>query len=902
MFPNKKYYGLLKYDNSYNLGDEIQSIAAKSLLPNISSLIDRDTSSIAKTSHSHINLTQEIRIIYNGWFDGQYCQFPPPNQIEPLFISFHINETDHSDDKTYQCLDVCRIQDNSIMNHIDYLKKYEPIGCRDYHTMNILTKKGIACYFSGCLTLTLQNPFNFRNDEILVVDAHLTCKDTFHKLIPQSIRDQAIYISQAIREILPHEKKMELAQQFLDRLAKARLVITSRLHTTLPCLAYKTPVIFIHDNLLDVRFEGLLRYMKAYTRGDQLDVDLLTYRNPVNPELETIQRNLRLTVNNWIGRPSSEIDGNSIICACMDRNHHLEKSLPTWINANPDEIIIIDWGSKTSIRPIIEKYNQSNKIILITISGVDQWILTRPYNLAAKFAKYRNILKLDCDSKLDKNFFQYHNLGLESHNLGLESHNLGLDSHNLGLNSQTPVFDSKVYFAGDWKLSRNENESHTNGIIYAKRSDFFKAGGYNELITTYGYDDCDLYNRLNKYCRRLLINLDCVQHILHSNHERFEKQLLGYNNRLDIEIEKNRLISEMNLWNNQDYSSSTFEIIQEKDNPMMYNGRFLFGPELSEAIQKETLEKAIKNRSYQKPQKKNFYINVKNGLGNRLRALASAYNIAKSCNRKLVVIWVPDNHCGALFTDLYKVNYLFKDVTIIEQEFNPSPQAIRQYNLSEDKVPSSATTNSKNQIVYDYTIYQDQLIDVDSHLDIYVISSCVLNSPLTNWYKESVFLKYLEPIDDIALKIYEFEITSEISKAIGIHIRMGQPIDCFNYEDTAQWNSKSRGDIEIWRKKSHYSTFLGEMDRITKLNPKQTFFLCCDNDYIYNEIINLKKYNIISFKKDVYDRSQAQIKTAVIDLALLSKTQYILGSNWSSFTEIAHRIHGGQLKLAGINF
>ena len=46
--------------------------------------------------------------------------------------------------------------------------------------------------------------------------------------------------------------------------------------------------------------------------------------------------------------------------------------------------------------------------------------------------------------------------------------------------------------------------------MYVKRQDFFKVGGYNELITTYGYDDCDLYERLEKHSKRLLLNLDSV--------------------------------------------------------------------------------------------------------------------------------------------------------------------------------------------------------------------------------------------------------------------------------------------------------------------------------------------------------------------------------------------------------
>ena len=67
--------------------------------------------------------------------------WPPSNKIIPFFISFHINP----------------IIEKYILNKngVEYLKKHEPIGCRDLYTKSILERNGIRAYFSGCLTLTL---------------------------------------------------------------------------------------------------------------------------------------------------------------------------------------------------------------------------------------------------------------------------------------------------------------------------------------------------------------------------------------------------------------------------------------------------------------------------------------------------------------------------------------------------------------------------------------------------------------------------------------------------------------------------------------------------------------------------------------------------------------------------
>lgn len=867
-------YGLLCYDKSFNLGDEVQSIAALQYLPTTNSLVDRDTNNIKFLSNTSSSM--DIKIIYNGWFDGQYCTFPPPNIINPLFISFHINETDHTNDSMYNILDDMKQPLKPIVSNISYLKQHEPIGCRDLHTMNMLDKNGIKTYFSGCLTLTLQNKFTNRSEDILVIDSHILAPKIYNSVIPETIRKKAKYYSQAIKEQLPHNEKMKLAQEHLDRLAKAKLVITSRLHTALPCLAYGTPVIFIHDNLSDVRFSGLLKFMKSYTTGDKLDVDLDTYKNPDSNELKTVINNLRNNVTQWIKQSnipklikpclqdSVISNGYSIFSVCMNRNNHLDQSLPTWLSADPNEIVIVDWGSEPSIKPIIDKYNSSGKIKLITVNNVKKWVLSKSYNLAAQFTKYTNILKVDCDSLVNENFFTYHNLE-----------------------------KTNIFFAGDWKKARNENERHTNGIVYMKRSEFFKIGGYNEFIITYGYDDCDLYNRLEKNNKRMLINLDCVSHIPHNNDDRIVNQTLAQKTRLDIEIEKNRLIAELGIWNG---NFAYFDIVQKSK--YEYIAEYYYSVQLGDEMTAKLLEKAAKNREYamnqQKPKKK-FYINVKNGLGNRLRAFASAYVIAQATNRQLVLIWTPDFHCEAKFGDLFKTNYLLKDVTILENDKTIFTEDITQYKINEND------NIVKNKIIYNYMSSKDTYIDDTSPYDIYVSSACVLKNNNTNWTKEALVLKQLEPVDNINNLILKYAKEFDISNTIGVHIRMGQETSTAQYENISDYSDAAKKSVTKWRTSSHWSVFVREMKRIMKENPNQKFFVCCDNEDIYGNILK-EINNIFYIKKSVYDRSFEQIISGLIDVILLSRTKHILGSNWSSFTELAHRLSGKQLTLAGVNF
>ena len=66
----------------------------------------------------------------------------------------------------------------------------------------------------------------------------------------------------------------------------------------------------------------------------------------------------------------------------------------------------------------------------------------------------------------------------------------------------------------------------------------------------------------------------------------------------------------------------------------------------------ETPEPAISSPAIQTPKAK-IFIDAQHGLGNRMRAIASAAIVAEQSNRELVVVWQPDKHCEAGMLDLF---------------------------------------------------------------------------------------------------------------------------------------------------------------------------------------------------------------------------------------------------------
>lgn len=289
-------YGIFSYDENkifFNVGDNIQSLAAKQFMPRVDTYINREC-----LAEYH---GEKMKVIMNGWFTHNYNNWVPSEDIEPLFVSFHVNNTAAPG----------MLNDKGIA----YLKKHEPIGCRDQFTADLLKSKGIEAYFSGCLTLTLDSykvDDSERGDKIYIVDPLYSYprwekvtmdwkwfvksilngklfqlgkkKKHLKNFISSDLLKSAIYINQEPpANTYNDDQKFAMAEDLLHQYAKAKLVITSRIHCALPCLAMGTPVIFINgfDSFVDsCRFDGILELF------NRIDINAKTGEFSANFPLE----------------------------------------------------------------------------------------------------------------------------------------------------------------------------------------------------------------------------------------------------------------------------------------------------------------------------------------------------------------------------------------------------------------------------------------------------------------------------------------------------------------------------------------------------------------------------------------------------------------------------------------
>ena len=157
-----------------------------------------------------------------------------------------------------------------------------------------------------------------------------------------------------------------------------------------------------------------------------------------------------------------------IVTACMNRSEALSVSLQSWlIQGSIDEIIIVDWCSKQSLKPL-EAIDPRIKVH--THVGEKYFNISRAFNLGFAQSTCDRVLKMDVDYVLNP----YENIS------ELE-------------------LPERSFLTGDWEdveIDKPGFLRYLNGFIYIRKKDFDQVNGYNEKFVGYGEDDSELYRVL----------------------------------------------------------------------------------------------------------------------------------------------------------------------------------------------------------------------------------------------------------------------------------------------------------------------------------------------------------------------------------------------------------------------
>jgi hypothetical protein len=255
---------------SANIGDHIQTIAAlghlvrhqnvrlhgpEELTDLLDDLKQRTRLELRKTDidadlqvmtvHRDASMYEEIPertwVLCFGWYMHALFKmrhgFPLHRNLRPIFISFHCNK-----------------RELLTQEAIEYLKRYAPVGCRDWTTVYLLKSIGVPAFFSGCVTTTINTVFPDLEAEP-PADApigYVDVKDPPPGAITYRHSEGIVRKRPFVANV---RHALDLLETYRTRHRKLR---TSRLHCYLPVRSIGMDVDFDPRNPSDVRFDGLL--------------------------------------------------------------------------------------------------------------------------------------------------------------------------------------------------------------------------------------------------------------------------------------------------------------------------------------------------------------------------------------------------------------------------------------------------------------------------------------------------------------------------------------------------------------------------------------------------------------------------------------------------------------------
>jgi predicted glycosyltransferase involved in capsule biosynthesis len=229
----------------------------------------------------------------------------------------------------------------------------------------------------------------------------------------------------------------------------------------------------------------------------------------------------------------------SLCTTCMNRIEFLDLTIFRNIrlikefntsNSNKFEISLCNYNSKDNLDKFVsnnlQEYINLGLLRYVKVNNKEYFNMSHSKNIAHKYSTGNVLINFDCDNILNEDVINFIYQTFISYDI------------------------NKIYLC----------DSECLGFIGLSRFNFFKLGGYNENLFSYGFDDVDLKRRLEKYlfCSNILLpeylkyNTNCV---IQQNSEfkilNFKKELNGIiYNTINQTTEYNAKISNYYIDNN----------------------------------------------------------------------------------------------------------------------------------------------------------------------------------------------------------------------------------------------------------------------------------------------------------------------------------------------------------------
>lgn len=271
------------------------------------------------------------------------------------------------------------------------------------------------------------------------------------------------------------------------------------------------------------------------------------------------------------------------------------------------------------------------------------------------------------------------------------------------------------------------------------------------------------------------------------------------------------------------------------------------------------------------------------GLSNRMRAIASAYEIALINNSKLIVYWGNTSECFASFHDLFIQNDKIIVKTIDKKQFY-----LKRPTRSNLYLPAVMTFFFKRKLGKYYVELAEKWGGGFFRKLIFLNTgdrtrtNSILKRPIAPLITGSCLVFTCHSLKD------DFELNNLFNPTIELQSIIREKTKKFPDKTIGLHIRQTDNILSI--RKSPLLLFHQAIQSEIKKDKNITFFLSTDSLSVKNELYSEYGDRII-FNDLPLDRNSINgIQGAVIDLWCLSKTMRIYGSFYSTFSEMAAKI------------
>ena len=248
------------------------------------------------------------------------------------------------------------------------------------------------------------------------------------------------------------------------------------------------------------------------------------------------------------------------------------------------------------------------------------------------------------------------------------------------------------------------------------------------------------------------------------------------------------------------------------------------------------------------------------GLANRMRAILSAHALCTLTGSDLAVVWLRDRGLNAKFSDLFQPSTMLSvaDGGLFSKCMLQAPLKRNLY------LPAIYQRICFDALIYDWTrpANQADYKPLVSGKNVYICSGLEFFDA-----DYSLTKQFFKPVPEIQAKI-DANMALLGPNPVGVHIR--------------------RTDNAISIANSPVSLFIEAM----KKHPDSKFFLATDDEDVKSQLRAEFAGRIVTSSAKSSRSSKDGMVDAVVDLFTLASTSYVIGSYWSSFSDIAIAIAG----------